>query len=88
MLFVINYKIHTASRNAAQDRFRKGGGVPPAGVKMLGRWHYADGTGGVTLAETDDPVGIAKWAQEWADVITLEAHPVIDDQQIASVLGA
>lgn len=87
MLFVVNYKIHPASRNAAQDRFLKGGGLPPAGIKMLGRWHYADGSAGVTLAETDDPVAIAKWCQDWGDVISLDAHPVIEDQQFAQVLG-
>jgi len=88
MLFVMTYKMLNASRNAAQDRFRKGGGLPPAGVKMLGRWHYADGSGGMVLAETDDPVALAQWAQDWTDVIALEARPVVNDEQIAKVLGA
>jgi Domain of unknown function (DUF3303) len=88
MLFVMTYKISQATRNAAQDRFRKGGGLPPAGVKMLGRWHYADGSGGVVLAETADPVALAQWSQDWSDVISLESRPVIDDTQIAKVLGS
>ena len=54
---------------------------------MVGRWHYVDMAGGVALAEADDAVAIAKWAQAWSDVITLEARAVMDDQPAAVVIG-
>lgn len=87
MLFLVHWEVHPETRNAAQDRFRKTGGLPPAGVKMVGRWHYVDMAGGVALAEADDAVAIAKWAQAWSDVITLEARAVMDDQPAAVVIG-
>lgn len=88
MLFVMTYKVHQATRNAAQDRFRKSGGLPPVGVKMLGRWHYVDGSGGVVLAESDDPVALTQWSQDWSDAISLETGPGVEDAQGAKMVGA
>jgi Domain of unknown function (DUF3303) len=86
--FMVMYKISPANRNAAQQRFRESGGLPPAGVKMIGRRHKCDGSGGFTLCECDDPVALAKWTQEWSDLIEFETFPVLNDEQIGIVLGA
>ena len=39
MLFHIMYQLTPENRNAAQKRFMETGGLPPGGVKMVGRWH-------------------------------------------------
>lgn len=39
MLFIISWRGSPETRNAAIERFLKTGGAPPAGVKMIGRWH-------------------------------------------------
>jgi hypothetical protein len=88
MTFMVTYKISPAHRNAAQQRFKHGGGLPPEGVKMIGRRHKADGSGGFTLCESDDPVALAKWTQEWSDLLEFETSPVLDDKQFGIVLGA
>ena len=88
MTFMTIYKISPAQRNAAQQRFKQGGGLPPEGVKMIGRRHKADGSGGFALCETDDVVALAKWTQDWSDLLEFEIFPVLDDKQIAIVLGA
>ena len=88
MTFMITYRISPSHRNAAQQRFKQGGGLPPEGVKMIGRRHKADGSGGFALCETGDMVALAKWTQEWSDLVEFETFPVLDDQQIRIVLGA
>ena len=88
MTFMVTYKLAPAHRNAAQERFKQGGGLPPAGVKMLDRRHKADGSGGVTICEVDDPVALAKWIQDWSDLLEFDASPVLTDQQLASIFGA
>lgn len=82
------YKISPAHRNAAQQRFKQGGGLPPKGVKMIGRRHKTDGSGGFALCESDDAVALAKWIQDWSDLLEFEIFPVLDDNQIGIVLGA
>ena len=62
MLFIDRWEISQTARKAAIERFLKTGGAPPAGVKMLGRWHTADGDYGFAIAETDDAQAIGKWA--------------------------
>ena len=37
---------------------------------------------------TGDPVALAKWTQKWSDFLEFEVFPVLDDKQIAVVLGA
>ncbi len=88
MTFMTTYKISPAHRNAAQQRFKQGGGLPPKGVKMIGRRHKTDGSGGFALCETDDAVALAKWIQDWSDLLEFEIFPVLDDNQIGIVLGA
>jgi hypothetical protein len=88
MTFMITYKILPAHRDAAQQRFKQGGGLPPEGVKMIGRRHKADGSGGFTLCESDDVVALAKWTQDWSDLLEFETSPVLDDKQFGIVLGA
>jgi len=87
MLFHITYEIDPAGRNAAQDRFRETGGLPPEGVTMVGRWHAAAGLMGFLVAESSDAVAIGKWMQDWTDVLTFEVTPVVDDEGITEVIG-
>ncbi len=71
MLFLITYRHSLATtRRVSFERFKQSGGTPPEPVTMVARWHMLDGSGGVTVCETSDPVPLAKWASEWADVLT------------------
>ena len=87
MLFMISYSFRPKDRNTVQDRFKKTGGLPGPGVKMLGRWHCMGGSRGYLLAESSDSVAIAKWMQEWTDFIVFDVMPVTNDEDIMKVLG-
>jgi hypothetical protein len=67
-------------------RFLETGGLPPDGVKMLGRWHSIALNQGFVLAETNDPGKIYEWVSKWADLIDLEVYPVIEDEQASAIL--
>jgi hypothetical protein len=87
MLFVSLYTIPSENRNQAQERFKKGGGQPPAGVKMIGRWHSLGGGRGITLLEANDAQAVAQWAQQWSDLIHFDIYPAIDDAGFAKLLS-
>jgi hypothetical protein len=87
MIFVSVYSIAPEKRNAAQERFKKSGGPPPKGVKMIGRWHAVGGGRGVTVFEADDAQTAAHWAQQWTDLISFEIYPAIDDAGFAKLIG-
>ncbi len=87
MLFHGSYVYSTENRDAVHQRFRETGGVPPRGVKMLGRWHGAEGNGGFFVAETDDPGALARWLQDWTDLVAFEVAPVLTDEQFSEVIG-
>ena len=67
--------------------FLKGGGAPPSGVNMIGRWHGMSGTG-VAIVETDDAKALYEWVAEWSQFIPLETTPVVEDADAGAVLGA
>ena len=87
MLFVTTVRTPSSSYKATMERFKAGGALPPAGVTMIGRWNRADGSGCTVVCETDDAVALAKWAAEWADVISIETVPVLTDNDMAAVLA-
>lgn len=88
MLFIVRWSISPQHRNNAIERFLKTGGAPPAGVNMLGRWHAVGGSSGFGIAEASDPVSIQKWVLEWSDLMSMEVHAALTDEQAAPLLAA
>ena len=88
MIFISIYSYPPENRQAVQARLKEtGGGMPPAGVKLLGRWHAIGGGKGFGAYECDDPLALAKWAQEWSDVMSFELHPVMTDEALAKMFA-
>jgi hypothetical protein len=88
MLFIVRWEIAHTVRKAAIERFAKTGGAPPEGVKMLGRWHTADGDSGFAIAEASDIQPIARWALAWNDLLKMDVRPALDDQGLGAALAA
>jgi hypothetical protein len=87
MIFHITYELSSERRNDSQKRFKETGGRPPAGVKMVGRWHCAHGLKGFMIAEASEAEALAKWTQDWTDVLSFEATAVITDEQLTRIIG-
>ncbi|MGB8031873.1 MAG: DUF3303 family protein [Terracidiphilus sp.] len=79
MKFMVVWKTVPGKYKTAVDQFLKTGGPAPAKAKTVGRWHVPGSMLGWHLIEASDPAVIAEHAAEWADVIELEIHPVIED---------
>jgi len=88
MLFHIKFKFSPEVRNATYDQFLETGGLPPEGVKMIGRWHDMGALEGYLIAETDNVALIGKWLTEWNDKLVFETVPVIPDEEAAEVVRA
>jgi hypothetical protein len=86
MLFVVRWTIPHTSREEAIGRFLRTGGAPPDGVKMLSRYHSADGEYGFAIAEASDAVALGKWTIAWNDLLIMDSRPVLDDEGLGLVL--
>ncbi len=86
MLFVIQWTIAAEHLKDVIARFKETGGIPPKGVKMIGRWHDTNQRRGFAVAEADDAEAMATWSLAWSDLMTLETYPVLDDSGLAKVL--
>jgi uncharacterized protein DUF3303 len=87
MLFHITFHVAIEQRDATLARFKQTGGLPPAGVTMLGRWHGIGGRVGFSVVEAADPQAVAKWLQDWTDLISFEVTPVLTDEQFSQVVA-
>ncbi|KAI3595288.1 hypothetical protein D8I24_7909 [Cupriavidus necator H850] len=74
-------------RAEAIDRFLRTGGLPPEGIQLLGRWTSASLGSGFDLLETDDAAKLTEFAYQWSDLMELEIMPVLEDAELAAVLG-
>lgn len=88
MKFMAIWSVRPGCWPETAQRFLSGKGQPPAGVKLLGRWHKADLSGGCTLTETDDAAAAYAFAAEWADILDLQIHPVVEDAEAGPTLAA
>lgn len=88
MKFMLTFQLEADAhvRNEAIARFKRAGGQPPKGVKLLGRWTAADFSGGFDLLESDDPGALTELALQWSDLMKLTLVPVVEDSALASVL--
>ena len=73
-------------RDEAIARFKKTGGQPPKGAKLLGRWIAADFSGGTLLLEADEPKVLTEFSLAWSDITALRIVPVIEDAELVDVL--
>ena len=87
MKFLSKYTIRPEHRNDAIKRFIDTQAQPPAGIKMIGRWHDLGNRTGYSIVEADDAIAMGKWSQQWTDLLTIETHAVIDDEEFVKVLG-
>jgi hypothetical protein len=85
-MMTFDWQPDTATRSEAVARFRKNGGLPPQGVKLLGRWTRADLSGGFDLLESDDAKALADFSLMWNDLMHHTIVPVLEDGQLAAVL--
>jgi len=75
-------------RSAAEQFLASGGGGEPEGVKLLGRWHNVDCSGGFTLYESNNAVAMHLGSAKWADLIELTTVAVIEDGEAGPNLAA
>jgi hypothetical protein len=87
MKFIVTWTIPKASVLSAQARFLETGGQPPAGVKMIGRWHGMSG-GGFLVAETSDAKALYAWLEQWNDLLEFITTPCLEDAEAGEVLAA
>lgn len=87
MYFMSIYTFDAENRNAAVARFKETGGAPPAGIKLLARWHDVGGLRGFTICEADDAVALGTWSYRWTDLMKIEVFPVVNDEQLVKVLS-
>ena len=85
-MLTFSWKPDTKTRDEGIARFRKTGGQPPKGAKLLGRWTRADFSGGFDLLETDDVQTLAEFSLMWSDLMELSIVPIIEDGQLSQVL--
>jgi len=86
-MLTFNLKPDVTSRDEAIARFKKTGGQPPKGVRLLGRWTAADFSGGYDLIESDDAAALTAFALMWSDLMELRLVPVVEDGELVQVLA-
>jgi hypothetical protein len=87
MKFLVSWSLSTGTYRAAVSRFLKAGGMPPAGVTLIGRWHGMSG-GGCAVVDTNDAKALFAWVAEWEEFLELQTTPVLEDADAAEVFGA
>jgi hypothetical protein len=88
MKFISTWALLPGTIQESVDRFLAGEAAPVEGVKLLGRWHNIDCSGGWSLYETTDAALLHKGAAKWADVLEINTAAVIEDAAAGANLTA
>jgi hypothetical protein len=88
MKFMSTWSLLPGSVKAAAEQFLAGGGLEAEGVKLLGRWHKADCSGGFSLYEASSVAALHLGAGKWADLLAMTIVPVIEDAEAGPNLVA
>jgi len=82
-----SYTLRPGCVAEAAKRFLEGKATLPAGLKLLGRWHKTDGSGGYSVIEADSLATVSEFSISWADVLELHDHVVIEDAELGQALA-
>jgi Protein of unknown function (DUF3303) len=88
MKFMTTWTLLPGSVRSAAEQFLAGGGGEPDGVKLLGRWHNVDCSGGFTLYESNNAAALHLGSAKWADLIELNTVAVVEDSEAGPNLAA
>jgi Protein of unknown function (DUF3303) len=88
MKFIVQWEGQPAAQQAAIERFMKTGGLPPDGIKMLGRWHAIGELRGIAIIEASDPAAMAGWTLQWGDIFSFDVAPAMSDEELGATLAA
>ena len=84
MTFVVEYNVPLEANRV--DVWNAVANVTPAGhvksqgnVKLLNRYHYLVGDGGINFVETDSAESLMGWCLNWAHCSNINIYPVIGD---------
>ena len=88
MKFMTTWSLINGSKRSAAEQFLASGGQEPEGLKLLGRWHNVDCTGGFSLYETNNPALLHLGSARWADLVELNTEVVIEDSEAGPNLAA
>ncbi|WP_371233735.1 DUF3303 domain-containing protein [Pseudomonas sp. QE6] len=86
MLYLVHWTIPMENRDKVIQRFLQTGGLPPANVKLVGRWHAMGHMMGFGLAEAENPLDLQRWMLQWTDLMNLQVHPAMTDAEYAPLL--
>jgi hypothetical protein len=87
MKFMSTFSIRPGCVPEAAKRFLAGKGTPPPSIRILGRWHKTDCSGGYTLFEADSPAVLYEFAASWTDVLENHSTVVIEDGEAGPALA-
>ncbi len=85
MKFAVRWSILPGVYEATIKKFLETGAQPPAGVKMLCKYHAVGSVTGFGVVETDDVKGIYSWLADWMEFCSFEVEPVVDDAEAGSL---
>jgi hypothetical protein len=88
MKFMSTWALLPGSVRSAAEQFLAGGGQEAEGVKLLGRWHNADCSGGFTLYESNNAAALHLGAAKWADLLEITTVAVIEDSEAGPNLAS
>jgi hypothetical protein len=85
MKYIVSWSLPHATFHTAVGRFLETGGMPPAGVKLVGRWHGMSGRG-FAVVETANAKALYEWVAIWSDLLPMETTPCLEDEDAGAVL--
>jgi hypothetical protein len=81
--FVLTWRTRPGLYKAAFQQFVETGGPPPEGVNQVARYHVPGSVLGWHVLETDDMTALCEHVNNWGDLIDIELHAVVEDNNAA-----
>jgi hypothetical protein len=78
MLFMVIERFVKSDPVPVHERFTQSGRLMPEGLEYRTSWIDMTGSRCFQIVETADPTLLAKWVDNWKDIIRFEIVPVME----------
>jgi hypothetical protein len=87
MKFMLSWRIAPGNHKPAAEGFMKTRAPMPAGLRLVGRWHAPGSVQGWALVEADDARAVYHHVAEWANLLSFDVTPVVEDPEAGESLA-
>jgi len=87
MKYMLTWSVKPENQKESIKRWKEKGSKSPEGIEVLSHYWNVNHLNGWAVFKASNHATVAKWLLNWTDLNVNEVTPIIDDEEMHSIVG-